>query len=223
MTPLRSRAPGKRHSFTLIELLVVIAIGAILAVISAGAYSKIVRSTTVSTSSQMLTGALDFARQTAITRNADVEFRIYELPDPNSASPTPTEFRGFQTFLIVDATTNALTKATYLPNPAVIAPQTTVSSIIGINQPLLTAASFGSLPIPVYGTTYNAVAFRFSPTGGLETPSTTAGVNAVANGWFMSLVLLNDKNNTTGNTSLPANFATIQLDPFSGRAKVFRP
>ena len=64
MTRLRSRAPGKRHSFTLIELLVVIAIGAILAVISAGAYSKIVRSTTVSTSSQMLTGALDFARQT---------------------------------------------------------------------------------------------------------------------------------------------------------------
>ena len=221
MTSLRSHIPGKRHSFTLVELLVVIAIGAILAVLSAGAYSKIVRSTTVSTSSQMLTGALDFARQTAITRNADVEFRLYELPDANGSSTTPTEFRGFQTFLIADGTTNALTKATYLPNPAVISQTAAVSSVIALGaQP---ANAYGSQPIPVYNLNYMAVSFRFSPTGGLEAPtaSQTAPPN---NSWFMSLVLLNDPNNTTGgNPALPANFATIQLDPFSGRAKVFRP
>ena len=47
MTTNRFRRQSKKYSFTLVELLVVIAIGAILAVISAGAYSKIARSTTV--------------------------------------------------------------------------------------------------------------------------------------------------------------------------------
>jgi uncharacterized protein (TIGR02596 family) len=218
MTQLR---PRRKRSFTLIELLVVIAIGAILAVISAGAYSKIVRSTTVSTSSQMLTGALDFARQTAVTRNSDVEFRIYQLPDPNAATTsTPTEYRGFQTFLIVDATTNVLTKASYLPPPAIISATPSVSSVVSITPQSPTV--FGSPNIPVYGLNYKAIAFRFSPTGGLETPVSPESAPP-NNAWFMSLVLLNDHNNTTGNTSLPANFATIQLDPFSGRAKVFRP
>jgi uncharacterized protein (TIGR02596 family) len=223
MTPNRFRAPGKRHSFTLVELLVVIAIGAILAVISAGAYSKIVRSTTVSTGSQMLTGALDFARQTAITRNTDVEFRIYELPDANASPSAPpvNQYRGFQTFLIADGTTNALTKPSFLPPPAVISANPAVSSIIGlVPQP---ASTFSPQTLPLYGSNYQALVFRFSPNGGLETPSSAAAATAVASGWFMSLVLLNDPLSTTGNTSLPANFATIQIDPFSGRAKVFRP
>jgi uncharacterized protein (TIGR02596 family) len=222
MTNGRLRIARRKNSFTLVELLVVMAIGVILAVISADAFARITRSTTVSTASQVLTGSLDFARQTAITRNSDVEFRIYQLPDAN-ASPTTgalTQYRAFQSFLIADGTTNALTKISFLPTPAVISSTVAVSSIVGLTPQ--SPSAFGSQNIPVYGLNYSAIAFRFSPTGGLETP--VAPETEPANGsWFMSLVLLNDPPNTTGNTALPANFATIQLDPFSGRAKVFRP
>ena len=170
----------------------------------------------------MLTGALDFARQTAITRNTDVEFRIYYLPDVNAtpASGTLSQYRGFQTFLIADGTTNALTKPSFLPPPAVISANTAVSSVVGLTpQP---SSTFGQT-LPLYGNNYQALAFRFSPNGGLETPTAPETPAAVTTGWFMSLVLLNDPLNTSGNTALPANFATIQIDPFSGRAKVFRP
>jgi uncharacterized protein (TIGR02596 family) len=225
MTLNSASARGREvlHSFTLVELLVVIAIGSILVVLSVDAYTRIIRSTTVSTGAQMLTGALDLARQTAASQNGDIEFRLYQLPDARAATTAaPTVYRAFQTFLVGDGATNAITKVSFLPSPTVISSTQAQTSLIGLGVQNGSAFTQGSLSsntpqlIPVYGSNYKAIAFRFSPDGGIEQPAANSPAQ-----WFLTLVLENDPAN--GGAGQPNNFATIQLDLFTGRAKVFRP
>ena len=199
------------HSFTLVELLVVMSIIAILAALSLTAFSSVLRSQSVSTGTQMLASALDLARQSAITRDSQVEFRLYQLPDYNAApSSAPTAYRGYQTFLISGTATNALTKPTFLPNPVVIASSTQVSPLLA-NNTLIPGSSLPSLPS--YGQNYNALPFRFSAAGGLVNPGTAQ--------WYMTLIPENAP--TSGSPALPSNYTIIQIDTFSGRAKTFRP
>jgi hypothetical protein len=76
------------------------------------------------------------------------------------------------------------------------------------------AGSSLNQPLPVYQNNYNALIFRFTPKGSTTLDATKS--------WFATLILQNDPV-TTGANNLPANFATIQIDPFSGRAKAYRP
>jgi len=205
--PFQRRSRFSFHSFTLVELLVVIAIASIMVTMSVAAYAQITRSMTLTIGGQMLTGSLDMARQTAITRNSTVEFRIYQLPD-YSASPTstPVLYRAFQTFLITPNATNALTPVTFLPAPAIISVNTTVSSLATVSPVQETQS------IPNYGQNYNALVFDFLPAGGTNLDSTSS--------WYMTILIRNDP--IVGN-NLPKNFVTIQIDPFSGRVKTYRP
>ena len=215
-----SRPKKSLNSFSLVELLVVMTIGAILAVISIGAYSKVTRAMVMTSSSQMFSGAFNLARQTAVTQNADVEFRIYQLPDYNASTPySATVYRAFQSFLIKSGTTNALTKVNYLPSPAIISTNLTANTFLKITSPVAmpVAGSTFANPLPVYGNTYNAVVFRFSPTGGLE-PTGLAALSLQA---YLTIQLENDA--VSGTAQLPADFAIVQIDSFNGAASVFRP
>ena len=207
------------------------AIAALLAVLSVTAFSKITRGTTITTSAQVLVGAINQARQTAVSRNSDVEFRVYQLPDYTAAaSGSITTWRAFQSFLVADTVnssgvltpgTNQLTKVTYLPSPAVISTNVTQSPFLNLTalagNTMTQGSATASSPVllPTYGNNYNAIVFRFSPNGGLEPTAQTLTQ------WFFTLYLENDPVNAT--TSMPYDFATVQIDQFSGAPSVFRP
>jgi uncharacterized protein (TIGR02596 family) len=212
------------EAFSLVEMMVVLGIIGILSLFSLAAYSRIIHSASLSSATQLLSNALELARQTAITRDCNVEFRLYQLPDDNAGATTaPIAYRAFQMFLTTDNSTNAFTKISYLPNPEIISPSITVSSMAtmasvpGVSFTQGTTGSTTPQTLPVYGTRYNAIPFRFSPSGSLVDASHQLDDTKQ---WFLTLVSKNDPPLPTG---LPKNYATIQLDPFSGRVTVYRP
>ncbi len=168
--------------------------------------NQITRATALSTGTQVLKGELEFARQTAITRNSSVEFRLYQTPD---ASGNFKNYGAFQSFLITSTGTNALTKISYLPQLVGVSTNSALTSFTSIGN---VAGATLNQPLPVINQNYNALAFRFSSKGGLQLDVTKQ--------WFATLVMLNDPLKANG---LPNNFSIIQMDPVTGQAAVFRP
>ena len=194
------------HSFSLIELLVVMAIASVLAVISISAFTQVTRAAALSTGTQIIKGELDFARQTAITRNSSVEFRLYQMPD---ASGSFKNYAAFQTFLITSAGTNALTKVSYFPQLVGVSTNSALTSLTSLGS--VTGATLNQ-PLPIYKQNYNALTFRFSSKGSLQLDVTKQ--------WFATLVMLNDPLKANG---LPNNFSVIQMDPVTGQTSIYRP
>jgi hypothetical protein len=65
--------------------------------------------------------------------------------------------------------------------------------------------------IPGLGTSYRYVQFTFRPRGSLE-------LN-IQDNWFATVVFARH----ASDSSPPANFATIQIDPVNGGVQVYRP
>jgi uncharacterized protein (TIGR02596 family) len=224
-----------RGAFTLIELLVVITIGAILATLSISSFISLVNSGALTTAMQSAVGVLDQARQTAVSLNSYVEVRIYELPlsSDNPTTGTPVAYRGLQTFLVTPTGYTQLSKVTVLPTPLQLAPDIAHSSLLDSSATtgdtsliLRTPASWGTVTppigtapsLPVYQNNYGAVTFRFTPKGSLNLNNTNSSGNSIQ--WFFTLYSSRDK--IVAN-SLPANFATIQIDGFTGKTIYYRP
>jgi uncharacterized protein (TIGR02596 family) len=223
---------GKR-GFTLVELLLVIAIGIIISTLSITSYSKVVASGLLTTTMQSVVGLLDQARETAISRNAYVEVRIYELP-LNTLSPTSgalSQFRAMQLFQVTSTGYTQLSKIYYFPSPMIIQlsdgsnsgsttdHSTLLNSSVDISLTPKTPGAWGTVvppigtapSLPTYGSNYAAITFRFTPKGGLSLDNTKQ--------WFFTLISSIDK--LTG--TLPSNYATIQIDGFNGKASYYRP
>lgn len=235
--PNRSTKAG----FTLVELLVVVAIGIIIASLSITSYTKVVSSGLLTTTTQSVIGLLDQARLTAISRNCYVEVRIYELPTaaagPNGAQ---TQFRGMQTFLVTNSGYTQLTKLLLFPAPIVLQisdlstptgtfatsltdHSTLLNSTVDSSLGLRTPGSWGTGVIPPIGTAptlpsfqnnYSAITFRFTPKGSLSLDNTKQ--------WFLTIVSATD-NPTNSPTYLPKNYATLQIDGFTGKTSYYRP
>ena len=195
-------------SFSLVELLVVIAIIGIVAALSTGAYTQILRSSSLAAGTQSFRGALDFSRQSAITHNADVEFRLY-----TNASG---DFQSYQSFLVASGATNALTKPTFLPKPVVISFK---GNSGGKYFSTFDSSAQSAIPMVTAGTTPAGV-FRFSSTGGMKLASGTSFASA-ANTAYFTLIIPTDP--VSASTGLPKNFSLIQLDPISGQTSTYRP
>jgi len=230
-----------KAGFTLVELLVVIAIGIIIASLSISSFQKVVSSGLLTTTTQAVIGILDQARETAIARNSYVEVRIYELPAP-SASPTSgtlAQFRAMQTFLVTNSGYTQLTKLYVFPTPMVLqfsdntVPSGTLTTSTTDHSTLLnnsldsslglrTPASWNSITpaigtppsLPTYQNNYGAVVFRFGPKGNLSVDNTKQ--------WFLTILSSTD-NPSNSNTFLPKNYATIQIDGFTGKTSYYRP
>ncbi len=196
------------RAFSLVELLMVICLIIVLAVLALPAFSNISRGSNLTTGGTRLVDQLELARQTAVTRNCMVEFRIYQLPkagDPPTGSPSV--YRAFQVFsLDADGTqTNALTRVTTLPDNIYIVPGAAVSSLLDTQQgtsPVLVTAP--AKPLGAYPPgSYRYVSFRFKPNGGTDLNA------APAASWHLSLAITGD---APGGLGVPANFFTVQLN-----------
>jgi len=186
--------------FSLIELLTVIAILAILATLIVPAVTSISRGSNLNRGGQIVSDQLALARQEAVSKNRDVEVRFYEFT--TGLSPG---WRGMQLWRVEQTPTGPVTNAS---SRVSVMPEGIVMASNNLSPLIMASPLSGSATLPAYGATpYRA--FRFRANGALETG---VGINN-----YVTLVNATD----TGNP--PANYYTIQINPLTGKASVFRP
>ena len=201
-----------RRAFSLIELLVVIAIIGVMSALVVPAMSSVLRGNEMNRAEQMVQQQLASARQTAIARNRRVEVRFYKFDNPDEIGTTQT-FCGLQSFLIDD--TGAATpigRLTKLPATVLMNETPANSTLLQVPNKTWTAGTDPQITLPGVGTSYTAKAFQFRPDG-------STSLSPASNS-FLTLHAA-----TAGATasSLPPNFATIQIDPVSGAVRTYRP
>jgi uncharacterized protein (TIGR02596 family) len=221
-----SLRPRFRHGFSLVEMLVVLSITAILATIALPGISGALRSYKLESTGQIVVNQLNYARQVALSRGHAVQVRFYELPDFSSASTGALAvYRGMQSLVesdpvqtgtITTVTTTALIKPVLFATPVIISSATGSGPV----SPLISGTSTATVtvntadpanPLPVFQLNYKYVVFHFKPDGSTDLTSATNS---------LTLVLENDKI-VAG--SLPANFQSVEIDPFNGAIRSFRP
>lgn len=188
-------------AFSLIELLTVIAILAILAVVAIPAVQSIEVAQSLNRSASLVEDQLALARQTAIARNRDVEVRLVDLSDPNGAG-----IRGIQIWIESEdgSTLSAFTRLEALPATTIISENPALS-------PLLTAepGRAGSAMFSGQGQR-NYRAFRIRPSGAPD-----SSVNTTNN--FLTICSPRDA------STPPQNYATLRINPVTGRVTQYRP
>jgi uncharacterized protein (TIGR02596 family) len=206
----------KNFAFTLVELLVVVSIMVIIAGLVAPAANTMLRGSQITQSADAIMAQLSSARQTAMTANRTMEVRFYRLADPSLVG-NATAVRAIQVFKIEDnGDAKPDGRVQWLPGSILMDSDPTLSTLLGSarEKSSWTTASpvDPKLSLPRVGTSYAAFCFRFRPDGStdLDPPAK----------WFVTIHAENDGDN---HSTLPANFATIQVDPVSGSLKLYRP
>lgn len=208
---MNGHALPRRDGFSLLELIVAISIIVLVMVMLVPAFGTLGRAAHLTTATATILDELNLARQTALTRNRVVEVRFYCLPDQVDPAKAYRAIRSF----ISDESGDHLA-----PQGAVRALPVGVVVLDDVKfSTLLSETTRPRKPTEVEelrdapATPYKSI--RFRPTGGVE-------LSAYANNdnWFLSI-----KNERDASyPDRPAdNFATIQLDPITGRARQLRP
>ena len=226
-----SRERTHATGFSILELLIAISIMATLAVLAAPATSSIVKGSKITQSGQMICAQLGMARQAAMAKNRPVEVRFYQFCDTDVPGEMPGnanegKFRAIQCFEVnlnpatantpANTTYSPLTKMERLPAGMIINKGPVLSTLIG-HSPTSTTGTALNFPIPRANHAYNVCSFQFRPDGSTDLP-VRSGMGADL--WFLTA---HDLNIPDGAAHPPANFTTIQIDPYNGHIKTFRP
>lgn len=189
--------------FSLIELLAATVIVSILAALASIAFTTTVVSYELTRAGQMTSDAISLARQEAVTRNKEVQVRIYQLNDSG-----PAAWRGIQIWRIDEgengATAVPITQLQKLPASVAVLDNPTLS-------PLLTADSSVSSdkePAGYSGLPYRGFRFR---SGGSSGQAITPENN------FLTVQRRTEVN------ALARNYCTLQVNPVTGRVYIYRP
>ena len=215
--------PGKGgRGFTLVELLVVITVISILLAFSAPALFSGLQASRLSGAGERMVSAISEAQQAAFSQNCTVEMQFYSYGTPLDPKP---QFRSYRLFKVTNTPVSGNEKVTSmgaiynLPEGVVITKDDTYSPALSGS-----GSTDGEQNAGVAGAEY--IAFRFLPDGSCRKVGvTTAGRAALQ---YMNLqqcffTLLEEDGKTATSTELPTNFFTIQIDPFTGKARAYRP
>ena len=207
--------------FTILEMLMVMEIIAIIAVFTLPATTGILQSSNLAQGGQVLADQIALARQYAVSTNHSVEVRFYRFADPENVGeklndPGTGAYRAVQMFEVLDSGTNALGKLQRLPGPIIVDSGVYLSTLLqadtSASAPLTKAGSELSYQLPTVDSNYVSSSFRFLPDGSTDL--------AKSKTWFLTL---HHRNLKDPSLSLPADFITIQIDPYNGKIQSYRP
>lgn len=238
MTRLSFIREKSRLAFTLIEMLVVVTIIVLLLAFSTPALMKTLQSSRLSSTGDTLLGAISEAQQLAFAQGVPVELRFFSYSgDFTDDSPM---FRSYQMLKVetkVEGTGTAL-KISESMVPAGNLTKFAEGIVIPVDDELSKALSGDQLEDTKNGATpgYSGVsgakfcAIRFMPDGTCRKVGATTSSDGVTQAvlTFQTLsesffTITYDIGATINVGNLPKNFYTIQIDPFTGKARNYKP
>ncbi|HEY8965014.1 MAG TPA: Verru_Chthon cassette protein D, partial [Candidatus Methylacidiphilales bacterium] len=188
--------PLPARGFSLIEVLLVLAIVAVVAVASLPSITSLILGSSLNRAGQTLAGELSTARQTAMTKNCEIEVRFYRIA---------SQWTAVQVWRVDTGDTgdtySPLRPVVFLPSGIVMSEP--LSPLIGSDSQVNGQATLPSRSTAPYR------GFRFRPSG-----STSAAVTGTNN--FVTL------QEATAKGSPPANYYTLQVNPLSGSVATYR-
>ncbi len=212
------------RAFSLIEMMVVLGVVGLLLAFAAPNLFSLITSNSLTGEGVVLKNQLTFAQQTAISKNADVEVRFFQIPDYANAREEEA-FRAYQLFQynldgnLVPITTLFRIKApvgVHEKLSTILDPQANTSTAdkkFGFSSPTKgqTGTTEGG------GTPENAkyVAFRFRPDGSTDLPFRTGSSDT----WYITLV----QGEGALKADKPDNYVCLQVNPYNGQVSEFRP
>jgi uncharacterized protein (TIGR02596 family) len=209
---MNGSAQTGNRGFTVLEMIVVISILVTLLALIVPALHSLSRASHLTMASATIVDELNFARQTALARNRVVEVRFYSLRheiDPHRS------FRAVATFVSDESGSRMqpLGPVKRFPISVAALDDEKYSTLLSDTTRAPVSDEVEDLP-NAPSTPYKCV--RFRPTGGAELSAYTS----TSDNWFLTV-----KNETDRSyPDRPAdNYVTIQLDPFTGRTRQFRP
>jgi uncharacterized protein (TIGR02596 family) len=209
---VNATASTRRGAFSLLELIIAISVIVVVITLMVPAFNTLGRASHLTTATATVLDEMNLARQTALTRNRVVEMRFYSLRD--EVDPK-LAYRAVRTLISDEAgaTLLPLGDLKRLPVGTVALDDEKFSTLLNETTRPRKATDVEDLP-NAPKTPYQAI--RFRPTGGVElNPYTSTNDN-----WF--LTIKNERDPSFAERPA-ANYATIQLDPITGRARAWRP
>ena len=221
------------RAFTLIEMLVVVAIVVLLLAFSQPALSRTLMASKLSGAGESLMGAISEAQQLAFANNLPVDLRFFKTPN---AFGENAAYRSYQIFKITQVTTGMGVDATI---EEVLVPS---GNLVNLPENILIVAddelspAFQGEGLPdtredsgngysgVQGATYQA--WRFMPDGSCRKVGQSQ--NQMATLTYQNLTqsfftITSESGQPITVANLPKNFFTIQVDPFTGKARSYKP
>lgn len=218
MKRLSSHVPGPGAAFTLIELLFVCVVLGILLGLAAPAVGSLLRSSRLNHAAALLVDECNLARQMAMTKNRNVEVRFYKLPDDDSTQNL--QHRAVRLHLWSSDVPDDVEPAgelKRLPSGVIVSADSRHSTLLDFSNPNRRGLLAKPETLPGRDGLVESVGFCFRPDGS----TTLEPVDLPEGNWFLTFFLEDDS--THPQTGLPANFGTLQVEPLTGRVRLYRP
>ena len=218
--------------FSLIELLTVLAIMVVLLSATGLALAPFSRALDLSSSTQQIQGALDLARQKALSSNKYVQVRFYAKQSEPACYSAIGLFVSESPYYATSATSSPADFATWINQNhfSALAPIQYLSPSLDIPAAAGVSKLLADLTIDtdfqrngtdtIRGVAYNWVAFYYLPNGSADF-QTFSGTSYPPDNAFFSLVIRSDY--AASNPALPKNYSQFFLPPSTGRPIVLRP
>lgn len=221
------------RAFTLIEMLVVIAIVVLLLVFSQPALSRTLMASKLSGAGESLMGAISEAQQLAFANNIPVDLRFFKIPDAFGENEAYRSYQIFKITQVAEGTgASATIKEVLVPSGNLV--NLPENIVIPADDELSPAFQGEGLPDKRDGSDkgYSGVAdatyqaWRFMPDGTCR--KVGQAQNQMATLTYQTLTesfftITSDAGQPITVENLPKNFFTIQVDPFTGKARSYKP